>query len=121
MGVTVGKYHLFKRNRKGGSFFYYWFQQGNERIIKTCGRACTEKREAVAFLEALLKQELAEAKRKTALQSATIEDFSGDMFTEGAPHLARGRQGPGPETADHHPAPPPPDRLSPPKVRETPF
>jgi hypothetical protein len=89
MGVTVGKYHLFKRNRKGGSFFYYWFRQGDERIIKTCGRACTEKREAVAFLEALLKQELAETKRKTTLQSATIEDFSGDMFTEGAPHLAR--------------------------------
>jgi hypothetical protein len=82
-------YHLFKRNRKGGSFFYYWFQQGNERIIKTCGRACTEKREAVAFLEALLKQESAETKRKTALQSATIGDFSRDMFTEGAPHLAR--------------------------------
>ena len=54
MGVTVGKYHLFKRSRKSGTFFYYWFQQGDGRIIKTCGRACTEKREAVAFLEDLL-------------------------------------------------------------------
>jgi integrase len=89
MGVTVGKYHLFKRSRKSGDFYYYWFQRGNERIIKTCGRACTEKREAVAFLEALLKQELTEAKRRTALQSATIGDFAGDMFTEGAPHLTR--------------------------------
>jgi len=50
MDVTVGKYHLFKRSRKSGDF-YYWFQQGNKRIIKTCGRACTEKRDAVAFLE----------------------------------------------------------------------
>jgi hypothetical protein len=49
MGVTVGKYHLFKRNRKGGSFYYYWFEQGNQRIIKTRGRACSEKRAAVAY------------------------------------------------------------------------
>jgi integrase len=89
MSIIVGKYHLFKRSRKSGAFFYYWFQQGNERIIKTCGRACTEKREAVAFLETLLKQDLTESKWKTALQSATIGDFAKDMFTEGAPHLAR--------------------------------
>jgi hypothetical protein len=30
MGITVGKYHLFKRSRKSGSFYYYWFEQGNQ-------------------------------------------------------------------------------------------
>ena len=89
MGVSVGKYHLFKRNRKSGVFYYYWFWQGNERIIKTCGRACSSKREAVAFLENLLKQDLTETKRKTTLQSTTIGDFAKDMFTEGASHLER--------------------------------
>jgi hypothetical protein len=41
MGITVGKYHLFKRSRKSGDLYYYCFQQGNGRIIKACGRACT--------------------------------------------------------------------------------
>jgi hypothetical protein len=89
MGITVGKYHLFKRSRKGGSFYYYWFEQGNQRIIKTCGRACTEKREAVAYLETLLKEDLTAAKQKTARLSTTVGEFARDMFTEGAPHLAR--------------------------------
>jgi hypothetical protein len=84
MGVTVGKYHLFKRSRKSGIFFYYWYQDGDHQTIKSCGRACTEKQEAVAFLEALLKQELAETKRKTALQSATIGDFSSSLSRFGA-------------------------------------
>jgi len=66
MGV-VGKYHLFKRSRKSGDFFYYWFKEGNKRFIKTCGRACTDKREAVAYLEGLLKQELVEIKQETAI------------------------------------------------------
>jgi integrase len=88
MGITVGKYHLFKRSRKGG-FFYYWFEQGNQRIIKTCGRACTEKQEAVAYLETLLKEDLTAAKQKTALLSTTVGEFARDMFTEGAPHLVR--------------------------------
>jgi len=89
MSVTVGKYHLFKRNRKRGDFYYYWFQQGNKRIIKTCGRACADKREAVAFLEALLKQELSEIKQKTALQNTLLGDFAKGMFIEGAAHLER--------------------------------
>jgi hypothetical protein len=89
MGITVGKYHLFKRSRKSGSFYYYWFEQGNQRIIKTCGRACTEKRVAVAYLEALLHEELTVARRKTVLQSSTVNDFAKNMFIEGAPHLAR--------------------------------
>jgi len=89
MGITVGKYHLFKRSRKNGDFYYYWFQQGDKRIIKTCGRACTGKREAVAFLEALLKQELSEIKQKAKLQNTTIGDFAKGMFIEGAPHLER--------------------------------
>lgn len=89
MSVTVGKYHLFKKQRNGKSYYYCWFQQGSERIFKACGRACTDKREAVAFLENLLKQELTENKRKSALSSMTVNDFSKDMFVEGAPHLAR--------------------------------
>ena len=89
MGVTVGKYHLFKKTRQGSTFYYYWYQQGNERVFKACGRACMEKREAVAFLEHLLKAELSESKRKTALSSITINDFAKEMFTEDAPHLAR--------------------------------
>ena len=89
MGVTVGKYHLFKRSRKNGNFYYYWFQQGNKRIIKTCGRACTEKREAVAFLENLLKQEISGIKQKTALQNTLLGDYAKDMFLEGAAHLER--------------------------------
>ncbi len=89
MGVTVGKYHLFKRCRKNGDFYYYWFQEGNQQIIKSCGRACTSKREAVAFLEALLQRELTEIKRMSTLKSLTIGDYAKDMFIEGAPHLQR--------------------------------
>jgi integrase len=89
MGITVGKYHLFRRNRNYGNLYYYWYQDGGKRVIKACGRKCTEKREAVAYLEALLKQELTETKRKSALGSITINDFAKDMFTEGAAHLAR--------------------------------
>ena len=88
-GVTVGKYHLFKKSRQGNTYYYYWLQQGSERVFKACGRACTEKQEAVAFLEHLLKTELTEAKRKSSLSSITIKDFAKDMFTEDAPHLAR--------------------------------
>ena len=89
MSVTVGKYHLFKKSRQGNTYYYYWFQQGNERVFKACGRACTEKREAVAFLEQLLKTELTETKRKSSLSSITVKDFAKDMFLEGAAHLAR--------------------------------
>jgi hypothetical protein len=89
MGVTVGKYHLFRKTRQGKTYFYYWYQQGDERIFKACGRACTEKREAVTFLEQLLKAELIENKRKSSLSSITVNNFAKDMFIEGAPHLAR--------------------------------
>jgi hypothetical protein len=43
----------------------------------------------VAYLEQLLKADLTETKRKSSLGSITIKEFSKDMFTEGAPHLAR--------------------------------
>jgi integrase len=89
MGIRVGKYHLFRRNRENGYLYYYWYQNGAKRVIKACRRKCTEKREAVAYLEALLKQELTETKRKSMLSSITINDFAKGMFTEGAPHLAR--------------------------------
>jgi hypothetical protein len=89
MGVTVGKYHLFKKPRQDKVFYYYWYQQGDERVFKACGRACTEKKEAVTYLEKLLKQDLTEAKRQSALCSIMVKDFAKDMFTEGAAHLAR--------------------------------
>jgi integrase len=89
MAITVGKYHLFERERRGSSFFYYWYEDQGKRIQKACGHGCDDKREAVAWLERLLKADLTEAKRKTALSSITIKDFAKDMFTEGAPHLAR--------------------------------
>jgi hypothetical protein len=89
MGITVGKYHLFKKTRQGEVFYYYWYQQGDARVFKACGRACTDKREAVAYLEQLLKQELTETKRQSSLSSITVNDFAKNMFTDGAPHLAR--------------------------------
>jgi hypothetical protein len=92
MGVAVGKYHLFKRNRKSGDFYYYWFQEGNQQIIKSCGRACTGKREAVTFLESLLKQELSKTKKKAILQNTFLEDYAKNMFLEGAQHLKRWKE-----------------------------
>jgi hypothetical protein len=92
MGVAVGKYHLFKRSRKSGEFYYYWFQEGNQQIIKSCGRACTGKREAVTFLESLLKQELSDTKKKTILQNTLLEDYAKKMFLEGARHLNRRKE-----------------------------
>ncbi|ULQ60388.1 site-specific integrase [Brucepastera parasyntrophica] len=89
MSVSVGKYHLFKRARPNGTFWYYWFSENEKRIIRSCGRACSSKREAVQFLENLLKEELTQSKKKTAARLVTVTDFAGDMFTEGAPHLAR--------------------------------
>ena len=89
MSVTVGKYHLFKRSRKSGDFYYYWFEEGNKRIIKTCGRACTDKKEAVAYLEGLLKQVLVGIKQETSIENSTLGEFAKDMFLDGAPHLKR--------------------------------
>jgi hypothetical protein len=99
MGVTVGKYHLFKRSRKSGDFYYYWFLEGNQQIIKSCGRACTEKRDAVAYLQDLLKEDLLEVKReekrkvkreeKVKIIEKTLSQFAKDMFLEGATHLER--------------------------------
>jgi integrase len=89
MAISVGKYHLFERERRGCSYFYYWYEEGGKRIQKACGHGCDDKRAAVAWLEQLLKADLTEAKRKTALSAITIKDFAKDMFTEGAPHLAR--------------------------------
>jgi hypothetical protein len=88
MGVTVGKYHLFKKTRQSSTYYYYWYKEGKERVFKSCGKACTEKREAVVFLEQLLKEELTETKRKSSRSSITINDFA-NMFIEGAPHLSR--------------------------------
>ena len=89
MAITVGKYHLFERERRGRSFFYYWHEVQGKRVQKACGHGCDDKRSAVAYLEQLLKADLTETKRKSSLSSITIKDFARDMFTEGAPHLAR--------------------------------
>lgn len=89
MAIIVGKYHLFERKRRGSSFFYYWYEEQGRRIQKACGHGCDDKRAAVAWLEQLLKADLTEAKRQPSLASITVKDFAKDMFTEGAPHLAR--------------------------------
>ncbi|MDR2500794.1 MAG: hypothetical protein LBD37_06930 [Treponema sp.] len=89
MAITVGKYHLFERERRGSTYFYYWYEDQGKRIQKACGHGCDDKRSAVAWLEDLLDANLAGAKRKTALSSLTIKDFAKDMFTEGASRLAR--------------------------------
>ena len=89
MAITVGKYHLFERERRGRSYFYYWYEEQGKRIQKACGHSCDDKRSAVAYLEQLLKADLTEAKRKSSLISITIKDFAKDMFIEGASHLAR--------------------------------
>jgi integrase len=89
MAITVGKYHLFERERRGRSYFYYWYEEQGKRIQKACGHGCDDKRSAVIYLEQLLKTDLSEAKRKAALASITIKDFAKNMFLEGAPHLAR--------------------------------
>jgi hypothetical protein len=89
MVITVGKYHLFEWERRGQTYFYYWYEEQGKRIQKACGHGCDDKRSAVAYLEQLLKADLTETRRKTALTSITIKDFAKDMFTEGASHLAR--------------------------------
>ena len=89
MSVSIGKYHLFERERRGCSYFYYWYEVNGRRIQKACGHGCDSKRKAVAYLEKLLKDDLTEAKRKSTLSSITIKDFAKDMFIDGAPHLAR--------------------------------
>jgi hypothetical protein len=89
MAITVGKYHLFERERRGRSYFYYWYEDQGKRIQKACGHGCNDKRSAVAYLEQVLKADLTETKRKSALTSILIKDFAKDMFIENAPHLAR--------------------------------
>ncbi|MDR2406539.1 MAG: site-specific integrase [Bacteroidales bacterium] len=89
MAITVGKYHLFERKRRGQVYFYYWYEAQGKRIQKACGHGCDDKRSAVAYLEQLLKADLTEARRQSSLSSITVRDFAKDMFTEGAPHLAR--------------------------------
>ena len=75
MAITVGKYHLFERSRRGKTVFYYWFDESGKRVQKACGFKCQSKREAVTFLEELLKADLTETKRRTALMSVTLKDF----------------------------------------------
>jgi hypothetical protein len=49
MAITVGKYHLFERERRGSSFFYYWYEEQGRRIQKACGHGCDDKQAAVAL------------------------------------------------------------------------
>jgi hypothetical protein len=81
MGVAIGKSHLFRKRREGKTFYYYWYQQGDKRVFKSCDRACTQKREAVAYLEKLLKADLTEEKQKSVLASMTVKDFAKDALS----------------------------------------
>lgn len=89
MSVTVGKYHLYQRETPAGKYFYYWYEENGRRITKACGRCCDSKRQAVQYLENLLKNELEGKKQATAIKEQTFETFAKDMFIAGAPHLAR--------------------------------
>jgi integrase len=89
MAVTVGRYHLFQRKTATGTFYYYWYEHQGKRVQKACGSKCETKREAVAYLEQLLKVELSETKRQNDLLKITLGEYAKDMFIEGAPHLIR--------------------------------
>jgi hypothetical protein len=76
-------------NVEGELFTIYWHEEQGKRIQKAYGYKCENKRSAVAYLEQLLKVDLIETRRQSSLSSITVKDFAKDMFTEGAPHLAR--------------------------------
>ncbi len=65
MSVTVGKYHLFQRKISTGTFYYYWYEHQGKRVHKSCGSKCESKREAVAYLEHIVKEELTEKNVRT--------------------------------------------------------
>jgi len=68
MAVKVGKYHLYQRRQETGTYWYYWFYDEEEKRVQyACGHGCEDKREAVAFLEDLLRADLLEEKRKEEL------------------------------------------------------
>ena len=90
MAVKVGKYHLFQRRQDTGTFWYYWFyDEAKRQVQKACGHGCESKRDAVAFLEDLLRADLLEEKRKEELRKTNFSLFAKDMFLEGAAHLKR--------------------------------
>ncbi|HKL87324.1 MAG TPA: site-specific integrase [Treponemataceae bacterium] len=89
MSVCVGRFHLFQRKQTTGTFYYYWFEENGKRVQRACGHGCSNKREAVAFLEELLKEELTETKKINDLSKTTFLTYAKDMFIEGAPHLNR--------------------------------
>ncbi len=89
MAVMVGRYHLFQRKLSTGTFYYYWYEQDGKRIQKACGNKCDSKRVAVAYLEQILKEELAETKKQNELIRMSLGEYAKDMFLEGAPHLIR--------------------------------
>ena len=43
MAVTVGKYHLFERERRGRSYFYYWYEVQGRRILVFQGYLLSNK------------------------------------------------------------------------------
>jgi integrase len=90
MAVKVGKYHLFQRRQDTGAFWYYWvYDETGKQVQHACGHGCESKRDAVAFLEDLLKSDLLDEKRKSELRKKTFSLFAEKMFIEGAHHLAR--------------------------------
>lgn len=87
MSVTVDRYHLFQRKISTGT--YYWYENQGKRVMKACGSKCETKREAVTYLEHIVKEELTEKKRQNNLMNITLGEYAKDMFIEGAPHLIR--------------------------------
>jgi len=90
MAVKVGKYHLFQRRQETGTYWYYWFYDEEEKRVQyACGHRCEDKRDAVAFLEDLLRADLLEEKRKEEFQNTNFSLFAKDMFLEDAAHIKR--------------------------------
>jgi integrase len=93
MAVKIGKYHLFQRRQDTGTFWYYWYYDEAKRQVQHAyGHGCESKRDAVAFLEDLLRADLLEKKRKDELRKTNFSLFAKDMFLEGAAHLQRWKE-----------------------------
>jgi integrase len=90
MAVKVGKYHLFQKRLNTGTFWYYWFyDEAKRQIQRSCGHGCENKRDAVAFLEDLLRADLLKEKQQEELRRTSFSLFAKDMFLDGAAHLER--------------------------------
>ena len=93
MAVKIGKYHLFQKRQSTGTFWYFWFfNEEGIRVQKACGHGCEDKRDAVAFLEDLLRADLLKEKHKEELQNQILSNYAGKMFLEDSQHLIRWKE-----------------------------